>query len=237
VAHRSDVRDLVEALFAERAEDPVAGEVARWLESSPRFRAFSERYRDKIRRKLRSARDAETLRDVRAELAVAERLLADRRFELAYEPYGSGRLGPDFGVTFRTTATLNLEVTRPRPRAGGLHVRRAIVGKLRQLPPTVPNVILVDADGVPAATFDVAGELRAVRQSVDRRDPFVLGTLALTSPRAFYERFLRPGGVVVRSEAPWAATLWVNRSARIALPEPAARAIVTALAGGTEDRR
>lgn len=224
-------------LFAERAEGPVARDVASWLESSPRFRAFAERYRDKIRRKLRSARDADTLRDVRAELAVAERLLADRQFELAYEPYGSGRLGPDFGVTFRTTATLNVEVTRPRPRAGGLDVRRAIVGKLRQLPPTVPNVILVDADDVPAASLDVAAELRALRQSVDRRDPIVPGGLELTTPRAFYERFLRLGGVVVRSEAPRAATLWVNPSARIALPATAARAIATALAARTEDRR
>ena len=94
--------------------DPLAAELTDWLADSSRFRAFAERHRDKIRKKVRTATDAEALRDVRAELAVAYRLLADRRFELAFEAYGAGRVGPDFTVTFRAGRIFNLEVTRLR---------------------------------------------------------------------------------------------------------------------------
>ena len=65
-----------------------------WLAGSPRFRAFAEAHRDKIRKKIRGAADPEALRDVRAELATARLLLADRRIELAFEAYGSGKTGP-----------------------------------------------------------------------------------------------------------------------------------------------
>jgi hypothetical protein len=167
---------------------------------------------------------------------VAERLLADRRIDLVYEPDGSGRLGPDFAVTFRATSTLRVEVTRPRPRADGVDVGRAILGKLRQLPPSVPNVILIDAGSVAAGSLDVAGEMRALRRAVDGRDAVVLGRLGTTSPRAFYERFLRLGGVLVRSEAPPAATLWSNPSARIALPRPASSALVAGFRAAAEER-
>ena len=60
----------------------------------PRFRTFAEAHRDKIHKKFRKAADPEALRDVRAELLVARLLLADKRFELAFEAYGSGKAGP-----------------------------------------------------------------------------------------------------------------------------------------------
>lgn len=62
----------------------------------------------------------------------------------------------------------------------------------------------------------------------------VLG-LGVTSPRAFYERFLRLGGIVVWSQEPPAAAAWVNPSARIALPARAVSAIVAALGTGPEN--
>ncbi|HEY3523448.1 MAG TPA: hypothetical protein VGK63_07065 [Candidatus Limnocylindrales bacterium] len=199
-----------------------------WL-AEPRFRAFAERHRDKIRRKVRSAGDAEGLRDVRAELALAERLLADRRFEITYEPYGSGRLGPDFGVTFRGRPAFNVEVTRPRPRPEVVDLGRTVAGKLRQLPPSVANVLVIDVGSDEVAGLDVGVAIRSLRQAVDARDASVLGRLGVTTPRAFYERFLRLAAVVVRAEAPLLATLWTNPSARIAVPQPAARALVAAL--------
>jgi hypothetical protein len=79
----------------------MAEELVGWLAASARFRAFAEAHRDKIRKRLRTAADAEALRDVRAELQVARLLLADRRVELAFEPYGAGKAGPDFTVIYR----------------------------------------------------------------------------------------------------------------------------------------
>ena len=82
---------------AERSPPRSAG----WLSGSKRFRAFAEAHRDKIRKKLRGAADAEARRDVRAELRVAHLLLADRHIELAFEAYGSTNRGPDFTVAYR----------------------------------------------------------------------------------------------------------------------------------------
>src|SRR6478735_4849440 len=75
-------------------------ELAAWLEQ-PRFRAFVEANQPKVRRKLRDARSAEAIGDVRIELLVARALLADRRFELGFETYGRGNAGPDFTLRFR----------------------------------------------------------------------------------------------------------------------------------------
>jgi hypothetical protein len=235
VGERADVGALVEALLRERAGNPVGRDLEAWLHASPRFRAFVDRHRDKIRRKLRAAVGRDALLDVRAELAVVERLLADRRIDVAYEPHGSGRRGPDFAVTFRTRVTLDLEVTRPRVRPDGVDVRRAIAAKLRQLPPSVPNLVLVDVGAAPARAIDVGAEMRALRQSVDGRDQLVLARLDAAGPRAFYERFLRLGGVVVWSEVLTDAILWVNPSARIALPAAAGSALVAALAAAREE--
>ena len=57
--------------------DPMAEELAGWLSGSARFRTFADAHHDKIRKKFRTATDPEALRDVRAELLVAHRLLAD----------------------------------------------------------------------------------------------------------------------------------------------------------------
>jgi hypothetical protein len=53
-----------------------------------------------------------------------------------------------------------------------------------------------------------------------------------SSPSRFYERYLRLGAVFVWAEhAPpeVRATLWINASARIAMPDRAARAALTCL--------
>ena len=50
-----------------------------WLAGSARFRAFAEVHRDKIRKKLRGATDAEALRDVRETLPRLHDTVHDRR--------------------------------------------------------------------------------------------------------------------------------------------------------------
>jgi hypothetical protein len=236
--------DLAEPA-AEPAREPaaeLAGELAGWLTASPRFRAFVESHRDKIRKKLRGATDPEARRDVRAELCTAHLLLADRRMEIAFEAYGSGRAGPDFTVTFRGERSFNLEVTRQRraPDAGGY--AGLLAGKLRQLPPGAPNAILIVVDGVAAAgpaaapadpaVAAVDGAVRALRNRADRKDEQFFADRGFDGARGFYDRFLRLGGVIVFTEAAFGdgrASLWVNRSARIALPARAVRACVLAL--------
>ena len=137
------VERLAHQLSGRDPGDPLSQELVEWLAGSARFRAFAEAHRDKIRKKVRGAADPDSLRDVRAELRTARLLLADRRIELAFEAYGSGKTGPDFTITFRGARSFNLEVTRLRrlPDATGLGA--SLLAKLRQLPPSAPNAVLV----------------------------------------------------------------------------------------------
>src|SRR5207247_9407800 len=95
---------------------PLASQVAPWFASLPAFRALAEFYRDKIRKKARGPRDDEGRRDFAFELAIAVRLLEERRFALEYESYGVGQRAPDFRVTFRSRVRFNVEVRRLRDR-------------------------------------------------------------------------------------------------------------------------
>jgi hypothetical protein len=228
------VEGLAHDLFDPGRDEALALELLVWLAGSPRFRSFAEAHRDKIRKKLRTAADAEALKDVRAELQAAHQLLTDRRVELAFEAYGSGKGGPDFTVSYRGGRNFNLEVTRLRrvPAAAGYGA--PLLAKLRQLPPSAPNVLLVAIDGPTAEALDVAAATRALRARADAKDETFFEKRGFEGTRGFYERFLRLSAVLVWCEnaaGDARAALWTNRSARIALPERAGRACVECLRG------
>ena len=200
----------------------MAQELLGWLAGSPRFRDFAEAHRDKIRKKLRTARDVEALRDVRAELRTAWLLLADRRIELAFEAYGSGKTGPDFTVTFRGSRSFNLEVTRPHRMLDATGLASSLLAKLRQLPPSASNAILIAIPGGTADALDIDAAARALRSRADAKDEAFFTTRGMAGTRGFYERFLRLGAVFVSAEdasGDARATVWFNRSSRIAVPE------------------
>lgn len=207
-------------------DDPLAAELLSWLAGSSRFRAFAEANRDKIRKKLRQAKDGESLRDVRAELLAALRLLGDRRFALAFEAYGSGRVGPDFSVT-AGSRSFNVEVTRLRRAPDRADYGAPILAKLRQLPPSVPNLLVVAIDGDSAAALDSGASVRALRARADGKDEAFFAAHGFQGTRGFYERLLRLAGVIAWAEdgrGDARAALWTNGSARIPLPEALARA-------------
>lgn len=231
----STVERLARHLFDGLAGDPLVDEVSAWLTESSRFRAFADEHRDKIRKKLRGATDAEARRDVRAELRAAHLLLGDRRIELGFEAYGSGRGGPDFTVAFRGDRAFNLEVTRLRGVPGATLHGGPLLAKLRQLPPSVPNALCIGIDGDAAGALDVAAAVRSLRGRADAKDEAFFTTRGFDGSRGFYARFLRLGAVVAWCEgAPGGArtALWRNPSARIEIPERALRASVACLEGG-----
>ncbi|MFL5683600.1 MAG: hypothetical protein ACJ77O_10705 [Chloroflexota bacterium] len=207
-------------------------ELIGWLAGSARFRTFAETYRDKIHKKLRNATDSDTTRDVRAELQVARLLLADRRFEVSFEAYGSGKVGPDLTVSFRSTRTFDVEVTRLRRVPDAVGTGNAVMAKLRQLTPSTPNVLLLSIDADTAAGVDVRAATRALRARADAKDePFFTGR-GFDGSRGFYDRFLRLSAVLIwceRATGEARASLWGNRSARIALPDQVARACLACL--------
>ena len=213
---------LVDYLAGDEPADALAGDLRRWLEGSRPFRTFVEGHRDKVRKKIRTASVGDARLDVRAELAVAHSLLGDRRIELTYERAGATVGGPDFTITFRSHLAFNLEVTRWR--GGRAALERQLLAKLRQLPTSVPNALLLFVDGA----IDTVPDLEALLG--DRR------TVAFTRPDV-RQRISRLGGVYGWSEIGTAghrATLWRNGSARIALPSAAARAVLLALEAGPE---
>src|SRR5437763_4888348 len=79
----------------------LQAELGSWIENAPLYAAFVSTNRDKIRKKLHATEDAEARLDVRAELLVAYLILADRRFDVAFEAYGARQARPDLSVTYR----------------------------------------------------------------------------------------------------------------------------------------
>ena len=228
------IERLVDHVTAGAVDQPLADELTGWLTSSKRFRAFADTHRDKIRKKLRGATDAESRHDVRAELRVAHLLLADRHIELAFEAYGSTIGGPDFTVAYRGERSVNLEVTRQRRAPDAVH-GGPLLAKLRQLPPSAPNVVLIAIDGERADAFDVPGVVRSLIARADAKDDALFTSRGLRGTRGFHDRFLRLGSVLVwceRATGDARASAWKNRSARIAVPERAMRACLTCLRAG-----
>ena len=213
---------------------PLPGPLAElegWLAASSRLRAFVDANRDKIRKKVRLATSDDARMDLRAELRVATRLLADRRIELAFEAYGAGNRGPDFTATYRAGREFNIEVTRRHgPAADGLE--RTILAKLRQLPPSRANVLLVAVDAAAQGPPDPAPVIRELRARADRRDDAWFAARGLADAAAFHQAVLRLSALLSWTEPPGGRSgscAWTNTGARIALEAAALRAIEGAL--------
>jgi hypothetical protein len=225
-------RRLVAYLADAATPPPDLAELPAWLTASPRFRAFAETNRDKIRKKLRGAVSSEARLDVRAELLVALRLLADRRIELAFEAYGAGRRGPDFTATLRTGRPFNVEVTRRHAGGGDRSLEASLLGKLRQLPPSVSNVLVVAVEG-PDGAPDPGPTVRELRTRADRRDDPFFTARGVAGAAAFHAGLLRLAAVVAWTEGARdgaRVAAWSNAGARIPLPEATLRAVLAALA-------
>ena len=163
---------------------------------------------------------------------MAALLLADRRFDLVFEAYGAGRRGPDFTATFRAGRAFNVEVTRRRPGPGAASLEPAILGKLRQLPPSASNVLVVAVDVLDGAP-DPEPILRELRGRADRRDDAFFAARGLDGAAAFKAGFLRIAAIVTWAEGASSSARVAssaNAGARIPLPGPTIRALVAALA-------
>src|SRR5689334_4874139 len=145
----TDLDDLLRHIFDGRVT-PFAIQFEGWARGSRRFRAFATSHRDKIRSKLKSARDEGGMRDVLAELAAAALLLGEERFTLEYERYAAlKQRGPDFTVTFKTHTPFNVEVRRIKAAeldGGDSEVRlgklmTVVADKSGQMPPGIINLL------------------------------------------------------------------------------------------------
>jgi len=230
--------DLSEYVF-EGQPHLLSGPLQEWMEASSRFTAFVETYRDKVRKKIRLAREPGSALDLRCELQAAYCLLNDRRLAVAYEPYAStGRRSPDFAVTYRANLKFNLEVARIRmeeSETGGIdapriqeRLLRILLDKLGQMQPGMANLLVIHAGEQLARSIDMGRLMQGVKTRVEGKDPTFYGISRYSNPAAFYKDFLRLSGILL-----WAAEaqLWVNKQARPGLDEKVLRLVGSLLSG------
>ena len=220
--------DLLDDIFDGR-HPGLRAEFEGWARGSRRFAAFAQEYRGKIRAKLRHATEEDGRRDLRAELETAALLLRDERFSVEYEKYAAAKQrGPDFTVTFKTHTPFNVEVRRLRAVADEDDAARAarlvyvLVDKVRQMPPSIVNLLWLSADGA-LAVGEVNAAAMAVRQRAEGKDDDFFARRGFVGAADFLARYQRLSGVVLRP--PGDLALWLNPIARHKLRPDIATAI------------
>lgn len=225
--------DLIAYLF-EGQSHLLASELNQWMENSARFTAFVETYRDKIRKKLRIAREPETALDLRGELEVACALLNDRRLEVAYEPYASvKRRGPDFAVTYRANLVFNVEVARMRadessPPRSEERFLRLLLYKLGQMQAGRPNLLVIHT----RQGLDLDRLMQNIKIKVEGKDSAFYEVSRYASPAAFYKDFLHLSAILLWADE---AHLWINKQARPALEEKVLRLVGSLVSSASQD--
>ncbi len=244
--------ELLAYLFQGRSHI-LARPMAAWLESSRRFAEFANAFRDKIRKKLRTAPDRASLLDLQLELETAWLLLRERALSLEYEPpqSGPGRR-PDFAVSYTTSLTFMLEVTRLRanlkstqgaaleqtakpvpdtvPTIPLLSERLGdtISGKLGQLLPQRSNVLLVGVEDLVLTESDLRALMLSIKQRAESDDLLFFERHRFRDRAAFFRHYLRLSVVMVRGtplQGPGPVLMWVNPQAQHPLPSKALTAL------------
>jgi hypothetical protein len=225
--------DLLPYIFS-NTRLPLAVQFDGWVQASPRFRAFAETYRDKIRKKVRGITEAEGYRDLQAELAMAYFLVLERRFVVEYEKYGVGKQrGPDFSITYKTHIRFDVEVTRLRggqageagsaPEPGKLV--NTLCVKLQQLPPSMMNILALAADDAPYSGNDLASGLerglerglRLLQERAEHKDEEFFTRRGFLGTRDFFKYYSRLSAIrLVTPDAP--PVLRLQPQARHPLP-------------------
>ncbi|HEX6033250.1 MAG TPA: hypothetical protein VFY83_02405 [Anaerolineales bacterium] len=201
-----------------------------WLKSSRRFTAFVTSFRDKIRKKIRVTRDQETFYDLQLELETAYRLLQERTLSVVYEPEQSGPgRSPDFAVTYTTSLTFMVEVTRLRAVTASdealpqenERLGDAICSKLRQFLPQRGNVLIVGVDALALTQTDLQSLMLRIQQRAERSDTAFWQRYGFRERADFFQAYQRLSEILVRPsqfQANEPAIVWVNPRARHPLP-------------------
>jgi len=235
--------------------------MANWLASSRRFAAFATTFRDKIRKKIRTTEDANSLLDLQVELETAYWLLQERTLSLEYEPEQFKRTrSPDFAVTYTTSLTFMVEVTclhadsknrveetrEPAPSETSpvlsmvsARLAEAVAGKLNQLLPQRSNVLLVVIEAAPFTPDDVRAALLHLQRRAERNDADFLQGHGFDDRTDFFRHYRRLSEVLVRglnlAEAPSIVT-WINPQAKHPLPSKVRTVLYRSHSGASTSR-
>jgi hypothetical protein len=227
---RTTDRELLIALFGDIGH-PLASRCAAQMLVSPRFRVFLDQYRGKIHKKVRTLEGPQSWHDLWLELWTAARLLADRRFDLAYEALAAQKVrGPDLTATFRTHITCHIEIKHVRAELNAAKWTEVLCAKLGQFPSGASNVLLVGTGAPLAEPWTAEAALRELSHRAQRGEDAVFQRYGLQGARDYTRQITRLSGVL--RAADWDLTsaarhsLWRNPTARHALPPDLARALL-----------
>jgi len=239
--------DELHAYLFDGQPNLLSSQMAIWLASSRRFTAFAATNRDKIRKKIRVTQDHESLLDLRLELETAYLLLRQRTLSLVYEPQQAQKTrGPDYAVTYTTSLTFMVEVTRVRAeQKDGLpetltqdeatpmadpnlpttqteeRVADAICSKLGQLLPQQSNVLVVGVEALEITNDSLQSAMLHIQQRAERYDEAFELRYRFRNRADFFRHYQRLSEVVVRGPEISAAepiVVWVNPQAKHPLP-------------------
>lgn len=203
----------------------LAAPMETWLAASRRFTAFVSDARDKIRKKIRVTQDAETLQDLRLELETAYLLVNESRLSLIYEPPNCGQERcPDFAVTFTTSLTFMVEVTRMRAnQSSALQERLAdtICVKLGQLLRGSGNVLIVGVDSQLPTPSDFHSTMLRIQQRAEQNDAAFWQRYRFRDRADFFNHYQRLSEVILRRsqlQADEPIVAWVNPQGKYPLP-------------------
>lgn len=210
-----------------------------WLASSRRFTIFVTTFRAKIRKKLRTTQELESLLDLRLELETAYVLLQERSLDLVYEPLPIGQSrGPDFAVTFTTSTIFMVEVTRLRMVRDGAQEQvssaltpiRSLVeerladmvcSKLGQLQLQHGNILLVGVEAPRFTQDTLRAAMLQLQQRAERNDATIVQARGIRDRADFFHHFQRLSELLVcgpRLQAGGPVIGWVNPQAKYPLP-------------------
>lgn len=226
--------ELLIYLFEEKPH-PLRDSMSMWLEGSRRFVEFVQTFRDKIRKKLRVSSTPEASLDLRLELETAYLLLQERQLSVAYEPLPGRQIrSPDFGVTYTTSMTFMVEVTRlhgvftgSMPAAEDRLID-VVCNKLGQFLPQYSNVLIIGVDELYMSDAALQTIMQRLPQRAQQHDSTFWQRYGFSDRAAFFQQHQRLSEVLVRAaqlraDPPPAA--WINPQARLALPGKARAAL------------
>ena len=215
--------EVLEAVF-EHQHHPLYPELSAWIKSDRRFRAFAEKYRGKLRRKLRNTSDAAGVADLQFEFEIARWLLQESRFEVEYETFDARQGGPDYTVRFRVNTRFNVEVRRIRTlEVGEERVRKLVetlTDKARQMPPNSINLLVLNDGGAPGDELAEAGV--TLRGLAERKVEDYFTHRGYASATEFLRQYRQLSGVAFKGAG---GLLWLNPLAKHPLPKDLASVI------------
>lgn len=210
--------------------------LATWLADSRRFTSFVNTFRDKIRKKIRVTQDAESIFDLRLELETAYLLLKESRLSLVYEPQMSEKIrAPDFAVTFTTSFTFMVEVTRLRAEQksalaesqeetlstqssnAGERLADVVCSKFGQLVPAQSNVLIIGTEAMQPTPNDLRTVMLRIQQRAEGNDLAYLQRYRFRDRADFFRHLQRLSEILVRRtdlQTAQPTVAWVNPQAR-----------------------